>query len=115
VGEIPEKGSIGNPLKKNKSDLKESARTDFQRMKVWKNFSLARISPQTGRYHQIRRHFEMIKHPLVGDSKYGNAAAWEGFFKKDAKTPRLMLQAESVDFIHPFSKRPLRIQTKEKL
>lgn len=115
VGNLPDKGSIGNPLKKNKSELKESARTDYLRMKSWNGFSLAKVLPLTGRFHQIRRHFEMIHCPLVGDPKYGNPDAWAIFFKKDSKTPRLMLQAESIEFIHPFSKKRLKIQTKEKL
>jgi tRNA pseudouridine65 synthase len=113
VGEIDDRGTIGSPLKKNKSDLKESARTDFLRMKSWKGFSLAKILPQTGRFHQIRRHFESIKHPLVGDPKYGNPEAWAAFFKVDK--PRLMLQAESLEFIQPITNKHIKIQTKEKL
>lgn len=26
---------------------------------------------ETGRLHQIRRHFEMIGHPVIGDPRYG--------------------------------------------
>jgi tRNA pseudouridine65 synthase len=112
VGDVPEKGTIGSPLKKHKSEIKENARTDYLRMKKWNGFSLVKVFPQTGRFHQIRRHFESIKHPLVGDPKYGSKAAWGPFFKGQA---RLMLQAESVEFISPFNKKPVKIQTKEKL
>lgn len=34
--------------------------------------SLVRIQIVTGRQHQIRRHFEMIGHPVMGDPRYGN-------------------------------------------
>ena len=29
------------------------------------------IRLHTGRFHQIRKHFNMIKHPIIGDPKYG--------------------------------------------
>lgn len=33
--------------------------------------SLVEVHIDTGRYHQIRRHFAAIDHPLMGDPKYG--------------------------------------------
>ncbi len=36
-----------------------------------KNQSLVRVTPVTGRRHQIRRHFDMIGHPVMGDPRYG--------------------------------------------
>ncbi len=33
--------------------------------------TLARIQIHTGRLHQIRRHFAMIGHPVMGDPRYG--------------------------------------------
>jgi len=109
VGTLPENGSITRGLKKHKSDLVESARTDYVRIKISNGFSLARISPRTGRFHQIRRHFDSIGHALVGDSKYGKKALWANFFKTE---PRLMLQAEAIEFVHPVTKRAVKVQTK---
>jgi len=34
-------------------------------------YSLLRVTPLTGRNHQIRRHFSSISHPLIGDTIYG--------------------------------------------
>ena len=115
MGEVAREGSISKGLKKNKTEQVESARTDFQRIKVQRSggkvFSLVHVFPFTGRFHQIRRHFEMLGHPLVGDPLYGNAENWQGFFKTSDEV-RLMLLAESVEFMHPITRRPIRIKTK---
>ena len=111
VGETEMKGAIKTALKKNKSEITESARTDYERIKIWHGFSLVRVHPFTGRFHQIRRHFQGIAHPLVGDPLYGNSEAWSNFFKNE--DPRLMLHAESVEFFHPFTRNKLSLKTKE--
>jgi len=36
-----------------------------------KNSSLLTAVAKTGRYHQVRRHFNMTGHPVIGDPKYG--------------------------------------------
>lgn len=36
-----------------------------------KNTSIVDVSIESGRLHQIRRHFDMIGHPVMGDPKYG--------------------------------------------
>jgi 23S rRNA pseudouridine1911/1915/1917 synthase len=52
---------------------------------------------ETGRTHQIRAHFEYIKHPLVGDPLYG---------KKNDKlfTGGQLLHAKQLVLIHPRTK-----------
>ena len=37
-------------------------------------YALVDVEPQTGRRHQIRRHFKHIAHPLVGDTTHGKSA-----------------------------------------
>jgi len=53
--------------------------------------TLLRVSPSTGRRHQIRAHLYHIGHPILGDLRYGDRARQEG-------TPRLMLHALSLEF-----------------
>lgn len=53
--------------------------------------TLLRVSPLTGRRHQIRVHLYHIGHPILGDLRYGDKARQEG-------VPRLMLHALSLEF-----------------
>jgi 23S rRNA pseudouridine1911/1915/1917 synthase len=78
-------GSIEAPLGKDESSIiaiKDCvraegaiARTDFcverRFARAEGNFSLLKISPHTGRKHQIRIHLAHIGHPIVGDKLYG--------------------------------------------
>jgi tRNA pseudouridine32 synthase/23S rRNA pseudouridine746 synthase len=36
-----------------------------------RNESLVLLKPRTGRFHQLRRHLEMLGHPIMGDPLYG--------------------------------------------
>ncbi len=110
VGTAPERGSIKTPLKKHKSPETESARTDFERIKVQHGFSYLRVFPFTGRFHQIRRHLDTFGHPLVGDPKYGDSKNWQEFFR--GKPPALQLLAEAVEFEHPVSRKKILIKTR---
>lgn len=67
IGEPGQKGEIGFPL-----DGK-SAMTGYQVLSYdqGRNTSTVDIVIRTGRLHQIRRHFDMIGHPVMGDPKYG--------------------------------------------
>ena len=108
VGTVPPEGSYRTPLKKHKEAGTESARTDVVRLKITGDFSHVRVFPKTGRFHQIRRHFDTAGHALVGDERYGNSEKWTAFFKA-GQTPTLQLFAESVECVHPMTQRPLKI------
>jgi 23S rRNA pseudouridine1911/1915/1917 synthase len=60
--------------------------------------TLVRIELQTGRYHQIRAQFSAIRHPIIGDTKYGAQTG-------DGKSIRL--HCASLIFIHPVTKKEL--------
>ena len=55
------------------------------------------LKPITGRTHQLRAHLAAIGTPIVGDFKYGGAAA-EG---TGALENRMHLHAHSIDIAHP--------------
>ena len=35
-------------------------------------YSLVECRPETGRFHQIRLHFRHLRHPILGDTRYGD-------------------------------------------
>jgi 23S rRNA pseudouridine1911/1915/1917 synthase len=62
--------------------------------------TLARFKLDTGRSHQIRAQARAMGHPLIGDSKYGNAKSLVLF-------PRPALHSCRLSFLHPISKERL--------
>lgn len=67
-------------------------------------YALLRVSPQTGRTHQIRVHLASIGHPIVGDPLYGGRRArrrekeGSGTNGERRVPPRLMLHASTLAF-----------------
>ncbi|RTN24953.1 RluA family pseudouridine synthase [Enterobacter quasimori] len=56
------------------------------------------LTPETGRTHQLRIHCQQLGHPILGCDLYG------GLDVPGAETtPRLMLHASGLDFVHPVS------------
>ncbi|HIC44772.1 MAG TPA: tRNA pseudouridine(65) synthase TruC [Sulfurimonas sp.] len=73
---------------------------------VTTRYSLLKLSPTTGRKHQLRRHMKDILHPIVGDTKYGRHEH-NVFFREKYNSHRLLLHASKLSIIHPISQRPL--------
>ncbi len=62
--------------------------------------SLVKAMPETGRYHQIRLHFDKIRHPIIGDKKHGDLKLNRNLIQFGF-LDRLYLHAQSVSFRHP--------------
>ena len=56
------------------------------------------LTPETGRTHQLRIHCQQLGHPILGCDLY-DGLEWPGA----ETTPRLMLHASGLDFVHPVS------------
>lgn len=71
------------------------AKTYYRTLKRTQGASLLELEPFTGRTHQLRVHLTYIKHPILGDKKYG----------KNDTFPRLGLHASLIGFRHPRTKK----------
>ncbi len=71
-------------------------------------YSLMEARPLTGRRHQIRRHLSRRGYPIIGDAKHGKGNH-NRFFAERLETPRLLLAATGLAFVHPVSGRPLHL------
>jgi tRNA pseudouridine32 synthase/23S rRNA pseudouridine746 synthase len=62
------------------------------------------LEPVTGRAHQLRVHLLSIGHPILGDALYAPAEVL-------AKSPRMLLHAASLSFMHPASGQPIQFES----
>ncbi len=69
------------------------------------HFSLLKLSPKTGRTHQLRVHMTALGHPMVGDTMYGGQPFHHGEFCFE----RQALHAHQITFVHPGTLEPMTI------
>jgi len=72
-------------------------------------YSLVKLTPVTGRRHQLRRHLAHLRHPIIGDINYGDNKQ-NPFFIQHFGFKRLMLIAKSLQFNHPVTGKRLTIE-----
>lgn len=73
-------------------------------------FALIRLSPQTGRKHQLRRHMAHLRHPILGDTTHGDGKQ-NAFFRSHFGINRLWLIAKRLSFTHPVTGQWMAIET----
>ena len=64
--------------------------------------NLVKLSPKTGRKHQLRIHLSSINNQILGDKEYGNPELM-------LKGKGLYLHASTLKFEHPFTKKSITI------
>ncbi|GLR70841.1 tRNA pseudouridine(65) synthase TruC [Agaribacter marinus] len=74
-------------------------------------FSLLKLSPITGRKHQLRRHMAHIRHPIIGDTTHGDGKQ-NRFAREQLSFPRLALHAHSISFFHPVHSKMVHVKCK---
>lgn len=86
----------------NNSKEGKLAVTKYDTIYSNKEYSLLKIEILTGRKNQIRVHMKDIKHPIVGDKKYGST-----------KNPirRMCLHANYFSFIHPILNKNIEVKS----
>lgn len=96
----PQSGIIDIPIERNPAQREKmsiskngkEAVTEYETLDTYKGYTLLRLSPKTGRTHQLRVHLAALGYPIVGDRKYGTS-------KDDIN--RIFLHARKLTFRHP--------------
>jgi len=86
----------------------QEAETVFRRMGRGAEVSLLEAELLTGRTHQIRVHLAHLKHPVLGDDKYGDFELNKRLRKEGLK--RMFLHAASLGLAHPATGDALRLE-----
>lgn len=72
-------------------------------------YSLIEAFPKTGRMHQIRRHLNHLRHPIIGDRPWGCNKQNKLFLERWSMNT-MLLHAVSVELPHPVTHEKLLIQ-----
>lgn len=82
------------PLQKVCHETGKNAHTDYRVMRYGENETRMRLTPRTGRSHQLRVHMLALGHPILGDPFYASGPAL-------THHGRLMLHSEELRVKHP--------------
>ncbi len=113
----PAESSIEAPIGRDRRDRKRmavveggrEARTAYRVMRYYDGYSLVKVTPFTGRMHQIRVHLAAVGHPVVGDATYGRKARRGRRVRPLVK--RQFLHAYRLGFHHPADGRYLEFKS----
>lgn len=115
-----ESGLIDHPLARHRQAEARPATTRYRRLAVCEllipvsghetaRYALVEVCPETGRRHQIRRHFKHLSHHLIGDTTYGDGRH-NRLFRQHLRCHRLLLHASRLVLTHPAHGRQLEIE-----
>jgi len=111
----PTTGTIDAPIGRHPSadykfavvaDGKHSV-THYEVLEMLPAASLVEVHLETGRTHQIRVHFQAVRHPLVGDLTYGA----DPVLASRVGLERQWLHAVRLGFEHPLTGRPVEVSS----
>lgn len=83
-------------------DTGRNAQTDWRVLRYEDDTTRIKLTPRTGRTHQLRVHMLALGHVILGDTIYATGAA--------AAHPRLMLHAEELRLNHPETGRGIKFR-----
>jgi tRNA pseudouridine65 synthase len=63
---------------------------------------------ETGRRHQIRKHFAHLNYPVIGDKRHGDVKH-NTYFREVFGLQRMFLHSHLLAFRHPFTGEAVRI------
>ena len=92
------------PLQKVCHETGKPAQTEWKVIKSDDHTARVRLTPKTGRSHQLRVHMLALGHPILGDPFYATGPARD--------YPRLMLHSEELRFKHPQGGISMKVRAK---
>jgi len=123
-GHPPESGEIDHPLARMADEHAgisasvheqpaQPARTRYRRLATVElpyqvdrypssRYALLELAPETGRWHQLRRHLKHISHPIIGDATHGKGRH-NRLFQELFGCQRLLLAATELRLTQPLS------------
>jgi len=118
-GYVEASGTINYALAKEPHLPKKEAITHYQSVQQTElqvaisrypsaRYSFVQVTLETGRRHQIRRHFSHLRHPVIGDKRYGDVKH-NSYWRDNFGISRMLLHAQSLHFLHPITEKPLLI------
>ena len=99
-GHAPAQCVVDHPVPKDEGGERVPAVTELRRVWEGPRCSLVVAAPRTGRFHQIRRHLKHLRHPILGDTNYGDGAV-NRHFRAEFGLHRLALHAHALTLPHP--------------
>jgi len=98
---INDEGALSNPIdgKEALSMYQKIAELDSLK---YEKLNLLKLTPHTGRRHQLRKHLSELGNPLFGDDVYGH----EGLVLRGRG---LYLHARSLEFTHPITRKEIKV------
>ena len=120
-GHTPDAEEVNYPLRKENGVLQEAV-TFYRTLKraeidvalgahSTSRYSLVEASPQTGRMHQLRKHFAHINHPIIGDRPHG-CNKQNKLFKETWDMTTMLLHASELSFKHPLTERDINVEAR---
>ncbi len=81
----------------------KSAETFWQIEQQNPNSFVVKLTPITGRSHQLRLHMKSLGHPILGDNLYADPDSLHA-------AKRLMLHAQTLSFTHPCTEKSMHFE-----
>ncbi len=117
IGDVPDAGTIDEPIGRHPKDRKrmavvrsgKQARTHFSVLERFDAAALVAVKLETGRTHQIRVHMTHLGFPLLGDPVYSRRSSDQQIHKLDnndlSEFGRQALHAQALGLMHPDDQR----------
>jgi len=118
-GYAPAEQTIDYPLKKEDGTIQDAV-THFKTLEYFElpipfgkhpssRYSLVEAAPETGRMHQLRRHFAHVFYPIIGDRPHG-CNKQNKFWLEHFDMNTMLLHASELMFKHPHTHQKVELK-----